>query len=117
MILSPTEVPEDDSLSDMNAWGDDADEVRKELAEQADFVKVMASDSALHKHGVPVQPIITREELQSIVDAAEMKESYVVAHAHGDGAIRLCVDRCIFELERYRSEFLFQSLFLFGNSI
>lgn len=106
MILSPTEVSEDDSLSDMNAWGDDADEVRKELAEQADFVKVMASDSALHKHGVPVQPIITREELQSIVDAAEMKESYVAAHAHGDGAIRLCVDTGVrmIEHESFLSE-------------
>lgn len=103
MIISPTEVPEDDGISDMYAWVDDADEARKaarkELAEQADFVKVMASGSALHKHGIPVQPIITREELQSIVDAAEMKESYVAAHAHGDGAIRLCVDTGVRTIE------------------
>lgn len=103
MILSPTEVPEDDGINDMYVWTDDPDEARKaarrELAEQADFVKVMASGSALHKHGIPVQPIITESELRAIVEAAALKESYVAAHAHGDGAIRLCVDTGVRTIE------------------
>lgn len=103
LILSPQESPEDEELYDIYAWINSADEARraarKELAEQADFVKVMASGSALDRHGIPVQPIITREELQAIVDAAVMKSSYVAAHAHGDGAIRLCVDSGVRTIE------------------
>lgn len=103
LILTPTESPEDDELYDINSWINSADEARKaarkELAEQSDFVKVMASGSALDRHGIPVQPIITREELQAIVDAAAMKNSYVAAHAHGDGAIRLCIDTGVRTIE------------------
>ena len=103
LILSPTEIPEDDEISDMYAWVDNAEDARraarKELAEQADFVKVMASGSALHKHGIPVQPIITEEEMRAIVEAAALKDSYVGAHAHGDGAIRLCVDTGVRTIE------------------
>ena len=102
-ILSPTEASEEDELYDINTWVDSPDEARraarKELAEQADFVKVMASGSALDRHGIPVQPIITEDELRAIVNAAEMKNSYVAAHAHGDGAIRLCVDAGVRTIE------------------
>ena len=103
LILSPTEYPEDDAMLDLYSCVDSQDTARsaarKELAEQADFVKVMASGSALHRHGIPVQPIITEPELSAIVDAAEMKGSYGAAHAHGDGAIRLCVDTGVRTIE------------------
>lgn len=102
-ILTPTEVSEEDELYDLNTFVDSPDEARKaarkELAEQADFVKVMASGSALDRHGIPVQPIITGDELQAMVDAAALKSSYVAAHAHGDGAIRLCVDTGVRTIE------------------
>lgn len=103
LILSPTEVPQNDDIYEDYAFVDSADEARKaarrELAEQADFVKVMASGSALHKHGIPVQPIISEEELRAISDVAAHKYSYVAAHAHGDGAIRLCVDTGVRTIE------------------
>ncbi len=103
LILSPTEVPEDDPINDMYVWIDSADTARraarKELAQQADFVKVMASGSAMHKHGIPVQPILTEEELRAAVEAAALKGSYVAAHAHGDGAIRLCAETGVHTIE------------------
>lgn len=95
-ILSPTEIEEMDSIYEMYQWADGADAMRKaarkELAEHADYIKIMASGSAFHKQGIPVQPIITEAEIRAAVDVAEMKDTYVGAHAHGDGAIRLCVD-------------------------
>lgn len=122
LILSPTEVPEDDGIRDMYTWVDSPDQgrraARKELAQQADFVKVMASGSALHKHGVPVQPILTEPELSTIVEAAALKGSYVAAHAHGDGAIRLCVDCGVRTIEHasYISEETIDALLHTGNT-
>ena len=96
LILMPTEIERSDDLYDIYSFTDSADEGRKaarrELAERGDFVKVMASGSALHKRGIPVQPIMTREEIEAIVEAAKLKDSYVAAHAHGDGAVRLCAE-------------------------
>lgn len=103
LILSPTEIEEKDSLYELYAWTDSREEcvraARKELAEHADFVKVMASGSALHKQGIPHQPIILEEELRAITDITSMKGSYVAAHAHGDGAIRLCVEAGVRTIE------------------
>lgn len=59
----------------------------------------MASGSAFHKQGIPVQPIITEEEIKTAVDAAALKDAYVAAHAHGDGAIRLCVESGVRTIE------------------
>lgn len=102
-IVSPTEIEEMDSIYEMYSWADGADAtkkaVRKELAEHADYVKIMASGSAFHKQGIPVQPIITAEELSAAVEIADMKGTYVAAHAHGDGAIRLCVDKGVRTVE------------------
>lgn len=95
LVLAPTEYPEDEAMADVNSLVDGAVSARvaarKELAEQADFIKVYASGSALHRYGIPVQPIMAEDELKEIVKIADMKGSYVAAHAHGDGAIRLCV--------------------------
>ena len=94
-ILSPTEIEEADSIYDMYKWADSSDEfrkrARKEVAEHADFIKIMASGSAFHKQGIPVQPIITEEEIKAVVSVADMKGTYVAAHAHGDGAIKLSI--------------------------
>lgn len=103
LILSPSEIEEKDELYEIYAWADGRDAnikaARKELAEHGDFVKIMASGSALHRQGIPTQPIILKEELQAVVEVAAMKGSYVAAHAHGDGAIRLCVENGVRTIE------------------
>ena len=103
LILSPTETPEDDFLTGIyeNVDGTNSARraVRRELAEGAEFIKVMASGSGLQKSGIPEQPIITEPELSVMVEAAAMKGSYVAAHAHGDGAIRLCVETGVRTIE------------------
>ena len=95
-ILEPTEESENSEIREMYVCVDSPDEARKavrsELAEQADFIKIMASGSALDRHGIPDQPIMTEDECRSIVEAAKLKKSYVAAHAHGDGAIRMCIE-------------------------
>ena len=102
-IISPTEIEEMDGIYEMYSWADGADAMkkaaRKELAEHADYIKIMASGSAFHKQGIPVQPIITAEELSAAVEIVNMKGTYVAAHAHGDGAIRLCVDKGVRTIE------------------
>lgn len=96
LILEPTEEALDSSMYEMGAIVDSAEEGRKaarrEFAERADYVKIYASGSALYKYGIPVQPIMMEDEVRAIVEVAKLKNSYVAAHAHGDGAIRLCVD-------------------------
>lgn len=103
LILSPTEIEEKDELYEIYSWADGRDAnikaARKELAEHGDFVKVMTSGSALHKQGIPTQPIMLEEELKAITEVASMKGSYVAAHAHGDGAIRLCVESGVRTIE------------------
>lgn len=110
LILSPTEIKEADSIYEMYAFGDGADEFRKmsrrELAEEGDFVKIMASGAAFHPQGVPKEPIIADDELHEAVRTAERKGSYVAAHAHADGAIRACVEAGVRTIEHatYLSE-------------
>lgn len=102
-ILMPTETELTDPIYDMYQFVDSTDEARKatrtEIAEQADYIKVMASGSALDRHGIPDQPIMTKEELQTIVETAENKNTYVAAHAHGDGAIRTCIETGVHTIE------------------
>ena len=65
---------------------------RRELAEHADFIKLMASGAAFHPQGVPKEPIIAPDELREAVETAARKGTYVAAHAHADGAIRACIE-------------------------
>ncbi len=110
LILSPTEIKEADSIYEMYAFGDGADEFRKlarrELAEEGDFVKIMASGAAFHPQGVPKEPIIEEDELRETVRVADRKGSYVAAHAHADGAIRACISAGVRTIEHatYLSE-------------
>lgn len=103
LILTPTEVEESDEIYDMYVNCDSPDDfrraVRKEVAEHADFIKVMASGSAFHPTGIPVQPVLTRQELQAAVDGANLKGTYVAAHAHGDEAIRVCIETGVKTIE------------------
>lgn len=96
LILMPTEDKEDDPLYTMYAHADGAAEwakaARKELAEQADFVKIMASGSAFDRYGVPKQAIILKEELHMAAEVTERKHSYIAAHAHADEAIAMCIE-------------------------
>lgn len=103
LILTPTEVEESDEIYEIYAICDSPQEfqkaVRKELAEHADFIKIMASGSAFHPAGIPLQPILTREEIQAAVDAAKGKGTYVAAHCHGDEAIRTCIETGVKTIE------------------
>lgn len=103
LIIMPTEIECTDLIDEMYQFEDGTDEARKatrrEIAEQADFIKVMVSGSALDRHGVPDQSIMTREELQTIVDTAAVKNLYVAAHAHGDGAINTCIETGVRTIE------------------
>lgn len=96
LILSPTEIEQADSIYEMYAFADGPyafrAAARRELAEHADFIKLMASGAAFHPQGVPKEPIIAPDELREAVETAARKGTYVAAHAHADGAIRACIE-------------------------
>ncbi len=101
--LMTTDVEEDHPMSHHLSFADGTQEIlkatRREIAEGADFVKVFASGAAANPNGVPAQAIITREELQTIVDASTAKGKYVAAHCHSDAAIRLCAETGVRTIE------------------
>lgn len=65
---------------------------RKEAAYGADFIKIYASGSAYNPTGVPLNPIMTREEIRAAVDTARVNGLYVAAHCHADEAVRACIE-------------------------
>lgn len=103
LILTPTEVEFSDSIFEFYTEVDSVDEVRKacrkEFAQHSDFIKIMASGSALHKQGIPKEPIMTDEEIRAAVQIANMKGSYVAAHAHSNGSIRSCIKEGVKTIE------------------
>jgi len=102
-ILTPTELDEANTYHELYQEADGTDEirkaVRKEIAEHADFIKLMASGAATHPKGNPTQPIITTEELRAAVEAAAMKGTYVAAHAHSAKAIKMCIEHGVGTIE------------------
>lgn len=80
--------------------------VRQEVANQADFIKIYASGSALSPSGVPKHPIMTVDEIRTSVDTANANGLYVAAHCHADSAIRDCVQAGVRTIEHatYLSE-------------
>ncbi len=66
--------------------------VRKEAAFGADFIKIYASGSAFNPTGVPLNPIMTREEISAAVNTARDNGIYVAAHCHADAAVRACIE-------------------------
>lgn len=101
--ICPTEVSYASTMAETEYNIDCADGVRKavrrEFAEQADFIKIYASGSAFNPKGKPLQPIMMEDEVAMAVKVASMKGSYVAAHAHSDNAIRLCVDSGVYTIE------------------
>lgn len=73
--------------------------VREEAANQADFIKIYASGSALNPTGIPTQPIMTEEEIKALVEAADMSGLYIASHCHSDGSIRLCIENGVKTIE------------------
>ena len=95
-IISPTENG-NKYFPFMYAESDGIEEitknVRKEIQEGADFIKVMTSGAIMNPGGEPGSNIYSDEELKCIVDTARIKGRYVAAHAHGAESIRQCI-RC-----------------------
>lgn len=101
--IMTTEVEEGNPLASHLAFADGSEEmtkaVRREAAEQADFIKIFASGAAANPNGIPAQAIMNRSELSAIVEAAAMKDKYVAAHCHSDAAIRLCIESGVKTIE------------------
>ncbi len=101
--IMTTEVEEGNPLASHLAFADGCDEmtkaVRREAAEQADFIKIFTSGAAANPSGIPTQAIMNRTELHAIVEAAAMKDKYVAAHCHSDAAIRLCIESGVKTIE------------------
>lgn len=94
-VLYTSAAMKDQAVPELNLFCDGPEaftrQVRKEMAYGADFIKIYASGSAFNPTGEPKNPIMTGEEIQAAVDAADMNNTYVAAHAHADAAIRSCI--------------------------
>lgn len=66
-------------------------EVRKLVAEGADYIKVMSSGGST-RNSVPTRASYSLEELSAIVDEAHLRGKLVGAHAHAVQAISNCLD-------------------------
>lgn len=66
---------------------------RKQLEAGNDVIKVMVTGAFLNESGNPGQTIVTEDELRAAVEIAEMKDTYVLGHAHGADGIKLGI-RC-----------------------
>lgn len=95
LILEPPETQRVDNWYPLYQEASGVEEFRaasrRELAETAEFIKIMASGSALQKTGIPTQPIMTEDEIRACVEIASMKGTYVAAHAHSSGSIKSCI--------------------------
>lgn len=93
--LMTTEIDPDEPRAAHLFYADGAEEFRKavrvEAAKSADFIKIFASGSAFNPTGKPQQPLMTEEELKSVVTTAHSKGLYVSAHCHSDSSIRACI--------------------------
>lgn len=89
-ILTPTEIG-NEFLPGLYNEVDTPDEivkaVRQEVAKGADYIKVMGSGAAQNPGGEPGKPIITLDDLRTMVEAAAFKGTYVASHCHGATAI------------------------------
>lgn len=95
-IVTPTENG-NDFFAEMYTEADGADAFlaacRGEFQAGADFIKIMATGAIMNPGGEPGCPICTDAEISAAVQAAQLKNSYVAAHAHGARGISQCV-RC-----------------------
>ncbi len=93
--LMSSVINKNGSLASTMHFADGAEEFRKGVREAAglcvDFIKIYASGSAYNPTGVPLNPIMTRDEIRTAVETAEMNGLYVASHCHADSAIRACI--------------------------
>lgn len=93
-IMTPTEVG-NESFESLYAVADSPCEVRKVCREQFengnDVIKYMVTGAYLNEAGNPGDLITTEDELREAVKIAEMKNSYVMGHAHGVEGIKLAI--------------------------
>lgn len=73
--------------------------VRREIADGADFIKIMATGSVANPGGDPGELIITREETEVYVRSADSLGKYVAAHCHGKEGILLCIQSGVKTIE------------------
>ena len=65
--------------------------VRKQFESGADVIKYMATGCFLDESGNPGITIVTEDELKAAVEVAALRDSYVMAHAHGADGIKKCI--------------------------
>ncbi|MGM9533879.1 MAG: amidohydrolase family protein, partial [Intestinibacter sp.] len=103
MTISPALTDISERLYEMSIVANTVDEIksacRNELAKQANFIKIYASGSALDRNGIPMQSILTDEEIKSAVETTTMKGSYVAAHAHSPKSIISCIKQGVKTIE------------------
>lgn len=94
MIISPTENG-NEYFAKMYRECDGEQEmikgVREEIKLGADFIKIMASGAIMNPGGEPGSPVLSDEEVKSVVQTASLKGKYVAAHAHSSEAILQCI--------------------------
>lgn len=95
-IVTPTEVG-NETFDSLYIVADSPYEVRKACRKQFeagnDVIKYMVTGAYLNEAGNPGDLITTEDELREAVRIAEMKNSYVMGHAHGAEGIKLAI-RC-----------------------
>lgn len=86
VIISPTESG-NDYFKGMYAESDGRDEitknVRKQIQRGADWIKYMSTGAVMNPGGEPGAPIYTQDEVYALCEAASLKGTPVVCHAHG----------------------------------
>lgn len=94
--LMSSVINKNGSLANTIRFADGAEEFRKGVREAAglgvDFIKIYASGSAYNPTGVPLNPIMTYDEICTAVETAKANGLYVASHCHADSAIRACIE-------------------------
>lgn len=94
--LMSSVINKNSGLANTMHFADGAEEFRKGVREAAglcvDFIKIYASGSAYNPTGVPLNPIMTRDEIRTAVETAQANGLYVASHCHADSAIRDCIE-------------------------
>lgn len=94
MILSPTEAG-NNFFDGMYLEADSPEEyvkaVRTQWQKGADFIKYMGTGAIMNPGGEPGASIISDEELEAMVTAADRLGLYVAGHAHGTEAIKSAI--------------------------
>lgn len=90
---------------------------REEAANGADFIKYMVTGAVLNPGGDPNLSIVTKAELQALVDAAASLGTYVACHCHGKQGIIWCAETGVGSIEHasYLDEECIDKLLEMGN--